>query len=419
MAQLTVNPGEDPTSADRAKQLQDSLSGMGDLQTKQKDLQTSLDAANQKQATAQAQNNNIDQLNRLYTANFNDQDKAEAAAMGIDVHDLYTQKYVYGKSPGNMNTTGMAGGNWGTLNGDWLAGQTLTSQKNLADAQQATTQAQAGLRQNDVAQKELQFKHDLMQQGFTADDAINNQLSQLLNETGINANTMRQKTGAALANRGMSRSSFENQAIGDVTAQELQQKGEERLQAANLHTGVQQAIEGAQHTLDTNKQNLTDQEAAQYENSLNQKVQDLNKSFQDMFYNNLASNQALDAKQKSQTTQIIGALAQGGAMALFSDKNLKTNIEYCNEELMEFLDSIDPVKYNYIDEEFGAGDQYGVLAQDLEKSTIGKSMVTETPQGKQVDFAKGFAAILASNALIHKRLKDLERKDDELWLNHL
>ena len=50
----------------------------------------------------------------------------------------------------------------------------------------------------------------------------------------------------------------------------------------------------------------------------------------------------------------------------------------------------------------------GVMAQDLEKTPMGASFVKDTPRGKQVDYGHGLAAILASQANIHDRLRQLE-----------
>jgi hypothetical protein len=48
------------------------------------------------------------------------------------------------------------------------------------------------------------------------------------------------------------------------------------------------------------------------------------------------------------------------------------------------------------------------MAQDLEKSQLGNQMVEESKDGKKINFAKGFAAILAANADLHRRLKAVE-----------
>lgn len=55
------------------------------------------------------------------------------------------------------------------------------------------------------------------------------------------------------------------------------------------------------------------------------------------------------------------------------------------------------------------GRQYGVMAQDLERSPVGRSMVIDTPEGKVVDTNKAAMASLAANARLNERVEGLER----------
>ena len=48
------------------------------------------------------------------------------------------------------------------------------------------------------------------------------------------------------------------------------------------------------------------------------------------------------------------------------------------------------------------------MAQELEKSEVGTSMVVDTPQGKMVDYGRGLGAMLSAEAMNHDRLKKLE-----------
>jgi hypothetical protein len=48
------------------------------------------------------------------------------------------------------------------------------------------------------------------------------------------------------------------------------------------------------------------------------------------------------------------------------------------------------------------------MAQELEKSKIGKSMVYDTPNGKMVDFGRGLGAMLAIQAQMNERLNKIE-----------
>lgn len=96
-----------------------------------------------------------------------------------------------------------------------------------------------------------------------------------------------------------------------------------------------------------------------------------------------------------------------------SDEKGKKNIEPASKEMKEFLDHLTASKYEYKNSKGpgkAQGDRYGVMAQALEKSKVGKSMVKESPQGKMVDYGQGFGALLASQAELHKRLEKLEKK---------
>jgi uncharacterized protein YoxC len=95
---------------------------------------------------------------------------------------------------------------------------------------------------------------------------------------------------------------------------------------------------------------------------------------------------------------------------IFSDKNLKTNVKDGGEDVYNFLDNMKGYTYDYKDEKHGDADSTSVMAQDLEKSKIGKKAVIETPEGKMVDYDKLFPAIVAAQAEIHHRIKKLEKK---------
>lgn len=107
--------------------------------------------------------------------------------------------------------------------------------------------------------------------------------------------------------------------------------------------------------------------------------------------------------------QGMGQAAAAAAVAL-SDGNAKTDKSGGNGKVNEFLNALQAYTYKYKEpEKFGQGQQLGVMAQDLEKSDIGKSMVMDTPEGKMVDYAKGAGAMLASQAMLNERLQKLEQ----------
>jgi len=105
-----------------------------------------------------------------------------------------------------------------------------------------------------------------------------------------------------------------------------------------------------------------------------------------------------------------GASVAGGILGAFSDINVKENIEEATEEdIQHMLDNLDPYKYTYKNSNHGEGEQVSVMAQDLEKSKLGSTMVVETPEGKMVNYGKGFGIMLASQAYLNKQLKEIKQ----------
>jgi hypothetical protein len=119
-------------------------------------------------------------------------------------------------------------------------------------------------------------------------------------------------------------------------------------------------------------------------------------------------------QQQGMQNQMLGGLLGGagsiGALAfLASDEDLKENIDDGDDDAEEMLENLSAKKYNY-KEDPKKQTHMGILAQDLEKSPMGKALVVETPKGKHVDIAKALGAVLAAQAVLHKRMN---KKDAE------
>lgn len=98
-------------------------------------------------------------------------------------------------------------------------------------------------------------------------------------------------------------------------------------------------------------------------------------------------------------------------VSALSDEDQKASIAAGSPKLAGFYDALKAYSYRYKDPaKPGAGDGEFVspMAQDLEKTALGKSMVKDTPEGKIVDYGKGFGAMLAGQAEFHDRLKKVE-----------
>lgn len=87
-----------------------------------------------------------------------------------------------------------------------------------------------------------------------------------------------------------------------------------------------------------------------------------------------------------------------------------------DKKVKEFVDGQKAYDYEYKpqykDEPLaGEGRYVSPMAQDLQKTELGKSMVTKGPDGKLVvDYGKGFGTIVAAQAYLNERLNELEAK---------
>ena len=89
-------------------------------------------------------------------------------------------------------------------------------------------------------------------------------------------------------------------------------------------------------------------------------------------------------------------------------KNLKNKTETPNSNNKEEKAQKETPKPNPKKEGTPKGEVTSVMAQDLEKSDIGKQMVIDTPDGKMVNYAQGMAPLFAAIAELNKRTKKLE-----------
>lgn len=169
----------------------------------------------------------------------------------------------------------------------------------------------------------------------------------------------------------------------------------------------------AQQRLNIN--NFTQGLADQFENQqLNQALEKYrgDVDYNQKMYNLAQQQQANDYAKQAGLIGGIGSLVGAGAglATAISDENLKENITDGDSDAKDLLKNISTKSYDYKNAIGGEGRHLSPMAQDLEKSAVGKSMVLETPLGKVVDYGKGFGAIMAVQKYLDKRLEKLEAK---------
>jgi hypothetical protein len=122
-----------------------------------------------------------------------------------------------------------------------------------------------------------------------------------------------------------------------------------------------------------------------------------------------AKAQGANAAQSNLLGGVLGAGGEIGGAALKSDINVKTNITDARRDIDEMLDSMRrQISWDYKDTKHGEGRFSGIAAQDLERSAIGKRIVRDAPDGKELDAHKTISATLAATARLNERLRKLE-----------
>lgn len=120
------------------------------------------------------------------------------------------------------------------------------------------------------------------------------------------------------------------------------------------------------------------------------------------------ANQQMEAKSKGGFIGAAGDFITGIAA---SDRRLKTEVQQSDDESMDgMLEALTGYKFRYKDERHGKGDNFGIMAQDLERSELGRSLVVEHPEGKMVDTRKASLAALALASHLARKIKRLEAK---------
>lgn len=85
-----------------------------------------------------------------------------------------------------------------------------------------------------------------------------------------------------------------------------------------------------------------------------------------------------------------------------------------SEQHQEFMDKLTPSTFKYKNPHLpqtSGGKHYGVMAQDMQKSELGKALISKSPQGTlQYDQLKATSLALASLAFLNQRVNKLESK---------
>ena len=108
--------------------------------------------------------------------------------------------------------------------------------------------------------------------------------------------------------------------------------------------------------------------------------------------------------------KVGGAAGEAGGSSNYrnqryaSDENCKENIRTEHPlEIEAFLDSLSPKSFDYKD---GGKGKHGVIAQDLEKSNIGRGVVVEGDDGmKNISMPDAISALFEAVSHLNRKMK--------------
>jgi hypothetical protein len=181
--------------------------------------------------------------------------------------------------------------------------------------------------------------------------------------------------------------------------------------AANTANIAQGQITSGESKADLDAQAAANALQVQRELGLVGAQNDVNRTVLNADQGQQSTDQADRTANKGLAGEVIGA--GGKALALFSDERKKRDITALlagdreSDPLLEALDRVRPVSFRYKNpNEVGAepGKKFGVLAQDLERTEAGASVVKDTPEGKMIDLPSAVGLCLAALADIRKRM---------------
>jgi hypothetical protein len=279
--------------------------------------------------------------------------------------------------------------------------QLVVERQNVAtqEAQAAEAAKQSEL-DNPFRQAQLQFVTQLQQR----------MSGQAPTAAEMAGKVAQEQTQAGLASQAASARGRVNPALLQKAMMEQQARSQQAL-ATQTNVAKQQELEGYGSQLAQARQG--EQGLINAQTQQGQFEKELASKYYGIDVTKGLEQQKIDVAKEGQDKSLLGGVlgtigTVGSALITKSDENAKKNVRSGAEDIQSFLDAIAAHKYEYKDKSNGEGERVSPMAQELEKSKMGSDMVIDTPDGKMVDYGKGFGAILAAQAELNKRLKKLE-----------
>jgi hypothetical protein len=111
---------------------------------------------------------------------------------------------------------------------------------------------------------------------------------------------------------------------------------------------------------------------------------------------------------QSQGLGNIAGMAMGAA-SIFSDERAKTDVHDAERDVAEMFQALHAKRFEYKSGMGEPGEHVGVIAQDLERTPAGRTLVEHDTDGmRTIDPQRALMSLLAAGADIYDRLRRLE-----------
>jgi hypothetical protein len=143
------------------------------------------------------------------------------------------------------------------------------------------------------------------------EDAIGNQLTQLLQETGLAANVARQQVGGQYAEAGLSRSTFAQEGVEGITSSELDRKGAQRLAASEQISSVRRTTDQANFDMQRKRERAREAIELDQEQAFNDHIQSLEKEQINRFYSTATQQYGMQQQDAAYMAELTGGVFAG------------------------------------------------------------------------------------------------------------
>lgn len=365
------------------------------------------------------------------------------------------QNAVTGRLQEQLNAQQQLGSNINNLQGQDIGLATnqagLTQQTNLANAAAANavnSQNATMAQQNNQYNTGLNASVASQNAGFAEQSQLANQ--SMAGQYGLAQGQLDETTGEQNLNAQLQQQNMNNQMVGNLYGQEGALYGNVANQ--NLATAGQISGQGMAAQQLSQEQNefgvntgmqigssLVSMAGAFSDENVKQGIQTIEANDDSTVANEESSltaginkqNQIMASGQSNHDKGMMGGSSSGGsggglssmmssfgggssgggdaAASAASDETKKKNIHDEDEyQAQSFLDALKAHTFEYKDPSMGKGRFTGVMAQELEKTPVGKQAVINTPKGKVVDYARLASVMLAGMVMMHNEIKELK-----------